>query len=88
MREITLKRFFLGDVGSETLAEDVSGSVVHLDPIASTVQIENMEGQFELHREHVIGLCEAALSKSLPTESLTAVAFALIASDAFWWDDE
>jgi hypothetical protein len=88
MREITLKRFFLEDVSAEALAEDVSGSVIHLDQIASTVQIEDMKEQFELQREHVIRLCEAALSKTLPPASLTAVAFALVASDAFWWDDE
>jgi hypothetical protein len=88
MREITLKRFFLEDVSAETLAEDVSGSVIHLDQIASSVRIEDMKEQFELQREHVIRLCEAALSKTLPTASLTAVAFALVASDAFWWDDE
>ena len=28
------------------------------------------------------------MSKTLPPASLTAVAFALLASDAFWWDDE
>jgi hypothetical protein len=38
MREITLKRLFLEDVSAEALAEDVSGSVIHLDQIASTVQ--------------------------------------------------
>jgi hypothetical protein len=70
MREITLKRFFLEDVSAEALAEDVSGSVIHLDQIASTVQIEDMKEQFELQREHVIRLCEAALQKTLPPASL------------------
>jgi hypothetical protein len=88
MREITLKRFFLEDVSAEALAEDVSGSVIHLDQIASTVQVEDMKEQFELQRAHFIRLCEAALSKALPPASLAAVAFALVASDAFWWEDE
>jgi hypothetical protein len=88
MREITLKGFFLEDVSAEALAEDVSGSVIHLDQIASTVQIEDMMEQFELQREHVILLCDAALSMRLSPESLNALAFALMASDAFWWDDE
>jgi hypothetical protein len=56
--------------------------------ISSTIQIEDMQEQFELHREHIIHLCDAALSKRLPPESLNAVVFALMASDAFWWDDE
>ena len=88
MREVTLKRFLLEDVSAEALAEDVSGSVIHLDQISSTIQIEDMKEQFELHREHVIRLCDAALSKTLSPDSLIAVAFALMASDAFWWDDE
>jgi hypothetical protein len=88
MRELTLKRFFLDDVTAEVLAEDVSRSVIHLDQISSNIQIEDMREQFELHREHVIHLCYAALSKRLPPESLNPVAFALMASDAFWWDDE
>jgi hypothetical protein len=71
MREITLKRFFLEDVSAEALAEDVSGSVIHLDQIASTVQVEDMKEQFELQRAHFIRLCEAALSKALPPASLT-----------------
>jgi hypothetical protein len=47
-----------------------------------------MKEQFQLQREHVIRLCEAALQKTLPPASLTAVAFAFVASDAFCWDDE
>jgi len=75
-------------VNAEALAEDVDGSVVHLDSVSSSVQIEDMKGQFELHREQLIRLCDAALSKILPHESFAAIAFALMASDTFWWGDE
>jgi hypothetical protein len=88
MREITLKRFFLEEVNAESLAEDVSGSEIHLDAIVSTVRIEDMEEQFQLRPKHLIRLCDAALSRALPTESLSAIAFALMASDAFEWEDE
>jgi hypothetical protein len=83
MREVTLKRFFLEDVSAKALEEDVSGSVIHLDQISSTIQIEDMKEHFELIR-----LCDAALSETFSPESLIAVALALMASDTFWWDDE
>jgi len=88
MREITLKQFFLGEISAETLAVDVSGSVIRLDRAVTTVQIEDMKEQFCLWREHLISLCDASLEKTLPSESLSAIAFALMASDAFEWDDE
>ena len=47
-----------------------------------------MKGHFELHREHVIRPCDAALSETLSPKSLIAVAFALMASETFWWGDE
>ena len=87
MREITLKRFFLDEVNADVLAEDVCGSVARLDGVASSVQIEDMQEPFQLQREHVIRLSDAASSRTLPPESLSAIAFALMASDAFWWDD-
>ena len=87
MREITLKRFFLDEVNADVLAEDVCGSVARLDAVASSVQIEDMQEPFQLQREHVIRLSDAASSRTLPPESLSAIAFALMASDAFWWDD-
>lgn len=87
MREKTPKRFFLGEVNADSLAEDVAGLVIRLDAIVSSVKIEDMQEQFQLRRKHLIRLCDAALSKALLPESLSAVAFALMASDAFEWDD-
>lgn len=87
MRENTLKRFFLGEVNADSPAEDVAGSVIRLDAIVSSVKIEDMQEQFQLRRKHLIRLCDAALSKALLPEFLSAVAFALMASDAFEWDD-
>jgi hypothetical protein len=88
MREITLKRFFLEEVTAQSLEEDVSGSVIHEDAIVSTVKIEDMEEEFQLLRKHLIRLCDAALSKTLLPESLSTVAFALVASDTFAWEDD
>ena len=67
MRENTLKRFFLGEVNADSLAEDVAGSVIRLDAIVSSVKIEDMQEQFQLRRKHLIRLCDAS-----PIESPSA----------------
>jgi hypothetical protein len=88
MREDVLRRFFLAEVGVGRLADDVSGSVTHLNQVESTVVIEDMEVSFGLTREHVLLLCGAGLSNELNSEALTVIAFALLASDRFEWDDD
>ena len=88
MREDVLRRFFLAEVGVGRLADDVSGSVTHLNQVESTVVIEDMEVSFGLTREHVLLLCAAGLSNELNSEALTVIAFALLASDRFEWDDD
>jgi hypothetical protein len=70
------------------LAEDIRGSVVKVDDLRSEIRIADMQGSFSLQRDHVIRLCEAFLDRALPPEALSTVAFALLASDAFEWDDE
>jgi hypothetical protein len=47
-----------------------------------------MQQSFLLERKHVLKLCDAALSHTLTSEALTTLAFALIASDHFEWDDD
>jgi hypothetical protein len=88
MREMTLKQFFLGEISAEVLARDVDGSVVQIDSVTSSVRIEDMRGHFVVEREHVVKLCDATVSRELPPESLSAITFALFASDAFEWDDD
>jgi hypothetical protein len=88
MREDTLKCFFVGDVPIDRLAEDVSDAVTRLDPMQSTIAITDMDEMFAPTREHIVLLCDAKLSKELTSEALSTIAFALIASDHFEWDDE
>lgn len=47
-----------------------------------------MQESFPLSRAYVVMLCDAALSGSLAPEDLTMIAFVLMASDRFEWDDE
>ncbi len=88
MKEETLKRFFSGEVAIDCVASDVSNAVTRLDPVRSTVAITDMNEAFALTREHILLLCDVKLSNALTSEALSTIAFALVASDHFEWDDE
>jgi hypothetical protein len=88
MRETILRDFFLGNVTGSALAQDVAGSKKQIGPINWIVQIEDMEGELEVTRPMLVALCDAVLAQQFPTEQLSTVGFALIASDKFTWDGE
>lgn len=88
MRESVLKRFFSGDISVNAVVHDLQGSVVHLNDIESTVEVEDMPESFALSRAHIVMLCDATVSGELAPEDLTTIAFVLMASDRFEWDDE
>ncbi len=88
MREIVLRDFFLGKAAPEELAKDVLGSVKQVGPIKYVVEIEDMEEMFPVTREMLVALCDAVLSRKFPAHELSAIGFALEASDRFTWDGE
>lgn len=88
MREDLLKRYFMTEVQAADLVEDLRNSVTHLNPIVSKVAIEDMQNSFLVSRQHLMMLCDAFLSAKLTSEALNTIAFALIASDHFEWDDD
>jgi hypothetical protein len=88
MREDVLRQFFLADVSIDHLVQDLRDTVKHLNSVESTVAVEDMQQSFLLERKHVVKLCDAALSHTLTSEALTTLAFALMASDHFEWDDD
>jgi len=88
MQEEELRRYFLGERSVSELAQDLHGSVIRVDDIGSTVRITDMQGSFSLTRLHLVMLCDAFLEQALTPEALNTVAFALMASDAFEWDDD
>ena len=83
-----LRGFISGEVAIDSLMRDLRDSVTQVSSLESAVEIEDMPESFLLSRRHVIMLCDAALSKMLTPEELTTVAFALMASDHFEWEDE
>jgi hypothetical protein len=88
MREDLLKRYFTTEAQAADLVEDLRNSVTHLDAIVSKVAIEDMQDSFLVSRQHLIMLCDAFLSAKLTAEAINTIAFALIASDHFEWDDD
>jgi uncharacterized membrane protein YheB (UPF0754 family) len=88
MREDLLKRYFTTEAQAADLVEDLRNSVTHLDAIVSKVAIEDMQDSFLVSRQHLIMLCDAFLSAKLIAEAINTIAFALIASDHFEWDDD
>jgi hypothetical protein len=87
MREEELRRYFLGEGSVGELAQDLRGSVTSTD-LCSTIRIADMQGSHGLIRHHVLMLCDAFLERALTPEDISAIAFALLASDHFEWDDD
>lgn len=88
MREEVLKQFFLGEIQDAQLQEDVQNSVRQLDDIVSEIQIKDMQGAFQVEREHLVALCDAVARGSLQPDALMPIGFALDASDSFEWHDD
>ena len=88
MREEELRRYFQDEVNVSELTLDLQGSVVQVDDLSSIIRIADMQETFLLARQHVIKLCNAFQERALNADELSTIAFALLASDAFEWDDE
>jgi hypothetical protein len=87
MREERLKQFFLGEIQGAELHRDLYDTVRQLDSVVSEIRIEDMQGSFQVRREHLIALCDAVADGSLQPDSLEPIGFALMSSDAFEWED-
>jgi len=88
MREDILRQYFAGHIPVSSLAEDLRGSVAHLDHIRSTIAIEDMQQDFVVRRNHILMLCDAFFASTLDAEGLNTIAFALLASDRFELDGD
>jgi hypothetical protein len=88
MREDVLRRYFAAEVPASVLVEDLKGSVSRLDDVVEAVAIEDMQVSSVVSRRHVVMLCDAFLGNAINAESLSTLAFGLIASDHFEWDDD
>jgi hypothetical protein len=88
MKEDTIRSFFSGESGAHQLSEEVARSITHFDAVACNVTIEDMQEDFCLTRFHILLLCDAGIAGELSQEVMSTVAFAILASDRFGWDDD
>jgi hypothetical protein len=88
MREDTLRRFFLGETPATVLSDEVLRSITRVDEVTSEIAVKDMPDEFNLTRQHLIALCDATFTTELEAEALIAIAFALLATDRFVWEDD
>ncbi len=89
MTEQTLKEYFEDRVSADTLASDLKGSQVRTGHDTTSVRITSITdaGVYIVTRQHLTKLCNDTLAGLLETTDLNTVAFGLIASDYFHWDN-
>lgn len=87
LNEEAIASFLSGELAPEVLAREAEGAIEWLDGIRSNIHVRDMSRHFLVTAEMLVRLCEAALAGQLSPLSLSTVAFAIIASDHFEWED-
>lgn len=85
MKEVVLKKFFEGSLDIDALVADLSGSSAAENDV-SHIRIQDMDDEFVVRSEHLVKICNAALSNKLSSFDLKNIGFCLQASDKFEWD--
>jgi len=90
MTERILKDYFDSKVSVDSLVSDLKGSLLETGPQTTSVYVKRIEdsGTYEIKRHNLIKLCKDTLSGQLSLMDLSYLAFGLIASDYFYWDNE
>ena len=89
MKEKILKEYFEDLVSAKVLNEDVTGSKVKTgnDTSALNIQIIEANEEFSIALDHILKLCVDAIKGEISIENLSTIAFALIGSDYFEWNE-
>jgi hypothetical protein len=88
MTEQKLKDYFDNRITSDELSIDLKDSQKQTSYDVITVYVDNLnEGEYEVTKEHLIKLCDEVVAGKLSTTDLNTIAFALISSDYFIWDN-
>lgn len=90
MKEKTLKDYFDNKVTVEILATDVKDSQKKTSYDVISVYVDNINetGEYEITRDHLIKLLEDTIAGRLTTTDLNTIAFALMFSEYFTWDED
>jgi len=82
MTERKLKEYFEGNLTAEQLALDLRDSQKKTSYDVVSVYVEQIaDGEFEIKTEHLIRLCNDAITAKLSPTDLNTIAFTLITSD-------
>lgn len=89
MTEQKLKDYFDGKISIDNLCSDIKDSQVRTECNTISVQLTPIKekGEYNVTREHLINLCNETLAGHLTPTDLNTVAFGLIASEYFSWDN-
>jgi hypothetical protein len=89
VKEATIRGVLLGATPPGVLAVEAREAVEPVGRSSRRVHIEDLPAGQEtmVTAEMLIRLCDAALAGSLPASALEPIAFAIVASDHFRWDD-
>jgi hypothetical protein len=89
MKEATIREFLLGAAPAGPLAAEARDAVEPVGRSSRRIHIEDLPAGpgTMVTAEMLVRLCDAALSGSLPASALEPIAFAIVASDHFRWDD-
>lgn len=90
MKEATIRDFLLGATPPGCLAAEARDAVEPVGRASRRIHIEDLPAGQEtvVTAEMVLRLCDAALAETLPASALEPIAFAIVASDHFRWDDD
>jgi len=89
MKEQILKEYFDGNVSADTLAFDLQNSQLNNAHNTASVQLTSVtnDEEYIITREHLIKLCIDTIAGMLTPIDLNEIAFGLISSDYFCWDN-
>jgi len=88
MHESVLKDFLVGIQPATVLKKDLAGAVIQTSSNTFTQRVVPMKEELVITREHAVRLCDAVLDGSLAPEDLEPIAFCIIASDQFLFEDD
>lgn len=87
LRELDLRSFFLQELTIEELALLVP-SMLRREGGSTGYRIEEMPESFHVQPSHLLLLCDGLAAGKLLSPQLSAIAFALLASETFEWDPD
>ncbi|HTD40936.1 MAG TPA: hypothetical protein VK671_09975 [Mucilaginibacter sp.] len=90
MKDAVLRDYFENLISTDILYMDVEGSEVKTSYDVISVYIDQIKdgSEYIVTKDHLLKLCNDALSGNLKMSHLTTIAFALEFSDYFTWDSD